>query len=141
MCLAAKGDVSLEMERVLTALGGSGLKAERVLQVNFDHPVIARLGDLEGTEFDDTVTVLYNEALLAEGYKTEPEFLAALNRVLCGAQSVTATKQAKPAAKSSAKSTTGKSATKTQTAKSSQKAASKTTKSQAAKKTVKDEQA
>ena len=32
--------------------------------------------------FADTVTVLYNEALLAEGIKTEPEFLAAINRLL-----------------------------------------------------------
>lgn len=96
VCLAAKGNVSLEMERVLAAMGG-GLKAERVLQVNFDHPVIASLDALDGAAFDDTVTVLYNEALLAEGYKTEPEFLSALNRVLAAAQKPE--KQAKPAAK------------------------------------------
>ncbi len=105
VCLAAKGDVSLEMERVLAAMGG-GLKAERVLQVNFEHPAIARLGTLDGAEFDDTVTVLYNEALLAEGYKTEPEFLAALNRVLSG-------RAVKPAAKKAPAKTAKPSATKT----------------------------
>ena len=36
----------------------------------------------DDARFDDTVTVLYNEALIAEGYKTEPEFLAAINRLL-----------------------------------------------------------
>lgn len=85
VCLAAKGDVSLEMERVINAMGGAngmGLKAQRVLQVNFAHPVIEKLKTLEGGAFDDLVTVLYNEALLAEGYKTENEFLSTLNRVL-----------------------------------------------------------
>lgn len=84
VCLAAKGDVSLEMERIMDAMGG-GVKAERVLQVNFDHPVVKSMENMDDGRFADTVTVLYNEALLAEGYKTEPEFLSALNRLLaCG---------------------------------------------------------
>ena len=81
VCLAAKGDVSLEMERIMDAMGG-GVKAERVLQVNLDHPVIRRMEQMPDGDFADTVTVLYNEALIAEGYKTEPEFLAAINRLL-----------------------------------------------------------
>lgn len=84
VCLAAKGDVSLEMERIMDAMGG-GVKAERVLQVNLDHPIILGMEGLEGEAFADTVTVLYNEALIAEGYKTEPEFLAAINRLLAPA--------------------------------------------------------
>lgn len=82
VCLAAKGEVSLEMERIMAAMGGSGIKAERVLQINLDHAVIKGLDNLSGEKFDDTVTVLYNEALIAEGYKTEPEFLPAINRLL-----------------------------------------------------------
>lgn len=85
VCLAAKGDVSLEMERIMEAMGG-GVKAERVLQVNMDHPIIVGMEKLTEQAFDDTVTVLYNEALIAEGYKTEPEFLAAINRLLAGEQ-------------------------------------------------------
>lgn len=81
VCLAAKGDVSLEMERVMSAMGNS-VKAERVLQVNLDHPAIKNLKKLDGEMFDDAVTVLYNEALLAEGIHTEPEFLPAMNRLL-----------------------------------------------------------
>ncbi len=111
VCLAAKGDVSLEMERIMDAMGG-GVKAERVLQVNLDHPIIKGLDNADDGTFADTVTVLYNEALLAEGYKTEPEFLAAINRLVelaiptaapakkpATAKSATAAK--KPAAKKS----------------------------------------
>lgn len=81
VCLAAKGEVSLEMERIMEAMGNA-VKAERVLQVNLDHPAIKNLKNLPDGMFDDTVTVLYNEALLAEGYKTEPDFLPAINRLL-----------------------------------------------------------
>ncbi len=81
VCLAAKGDVSLEMERVMDAMGG-GIKAQRVLQINFDHPVIKSLEGASDERFGDIVTVLYNEALIAEGYKTEPDFIAAINRLL-----------------------------------------------------------
>lgn len=87
VCLAAKGDVSLEMERIMDAMGG-GVKAERVLQVNLQHPIIVGMDALSDDEFTDTVTVLYNEALIAEGYKTEPEFLAAINRLLAGGATV-----------------------------------------------------
>ncbi|MDE6201266.1 MAG: molecular chaperone HtpG [Clostridiales bacterium] len=98
VCLAAKGDVSLEMERIMEAMGG-GIKAERVLQVNMEHPIILGMEGLAEQAFDDTVTVLYNEALIAEGYKTEPEFLAAINRLLAGEQKP----PKKPAAKKPAK--------------------------------------
>ena len=114
VCLAAKGDVSLEMERIMQAMGG-GVKAERVLQVNLDHPVIAKMETLDDGAFADTVTVLYNEALIAEGYKTEPEFLAAINRLLGGAAQAVKTEKAevkekqekpkKPAAKKADKKT------------------------------------
>ncbi|MDE7108063.1 MAG: hypothetical protein K2O39_07050, partial [Clostridiales bacterium] len=99
VCLAAKGDVSLEMERIMQAMGG-GVKAERVLQVNMEHPIILGMEKLTDGAFDDTVTVLYNEALIAEGYKTEPEFLAAINRLLAGEQKPAAKK---PATKKTAK--------------------------------------
>ena len=81
VCLGSKGEVSLEMERIMDAMGG-GIKAERVLQVNLDHPVIKMLDGLDDEKFKDAVTVLYNEALLAEGYKTEPEFISAINRMI-----------------------------------------------------------
>ncbi|MCH5162400.1 MAG: molecular chaperone HtpG [Clostridiales bacterium] len=127
VCLAAKGDVSLEMERVMDAMGG-GLKAERVLEVNFEHPIIKQLETMDSERFNDTVTVLYNEALLAEGYRTEPEFISALNRLIEAAAETTAEKATeKPVTeKPAAKKTAAKSgAAKTSTAKTG--AAKKTT--------------
>ncbi len=119
VCLAAKGDVSLEMERVMNAMGGE-IKADRVLQVNLEHPLITALESMDGARFDDTVTVLYNEALLAEGYRTEPEFISAINRLLAGdaaadkpVGNAEPEKAAKPAAKkSNAKKPAAKSAAK-----------------------------
>lgn len=107
VCLAAKGDVSLEMERIMESMGG-GIKAERVLQVNLDHPVIKNMENMDEDTFGDTVTVLYNEALLAEGYKTEPEFLPAINRLLGGTSAVKPQKTEKTTAK---KTSTQKTAT------------------------------
>lgn len=113
VCLAAKGDVSLEMERIMDAMGG-GVKAERVLQVNFDHPVIKSMEGMPDDRFADTVTVLYNEALLAEGYKTEPEFLSALNRLLVfeSASTEAVEKPKKQSASASGAKTSAKTATK-----------------------------
>ncbi|MCH5159057.1 MAG: molecular chaperone HtpG [Clostridiales bacterium] len=110
VCLAAKGEVSLEMERIMSAMGGV-VKADRVLQVNLNHPAISALETADDATFTDAVTVLYNEALLAEGYKTEPEFLSALNRIIVSGISSGVRADEKPvvkkktAAKSSAKST------------------------------------
>ncbi len=108
VCLAAKGDVSLEMERIMQAMGGNGVKAERVLQVNLEHPVIANMETMTDDAFNDTVTVLYNEALIAEGYKTEPEFLTALNKLISGARSAKQTKPTATAAKKSCHATSKK---------------------------------
>ncbi len=99
VCLAAKGEVSLEMERVMEAMGG-GVKAERVLQVNLEHPIVKSMDAMDDGKFADYVTVLYNEALIAEGYKTEHEFLAALNRIMGGDMSNVT--QSGPAPKKSA---------------------------------------
>ncbi len=115
VCLAAKGEVSLEMERIMDAMGG-GVKAERVLQINLTHPVIAALEGMNDADFADTVTVLYNEALIAEGYKTEPDFLSAINRLLArtapvsDAQGAADTAPKKPTAKKTSSKPSGSAA-------------------------------
>ncbi len=120
VCLGAKGDVSLEMERIMDAMGG-GVKAERVLQVNLDHPVIKSLDGMDDARFADTVTVLYNEALIAEGYKTEPAFISAINRLLAAVEKPTADEttdaETKPTEKSAEKTAVKKPAAKKPTAK------------------------
>ncbi|MBO4534881.1 MAG: molecular chaperone HtpG, partial [Clostridia bacterium] len=76
VCLTASGEVSLEMERVLNAMPNAmgGVKAERVLSVNVDHPVFAKLCAYLGTDkplFDTLAEVLYDQAVLAAGLEPD----------------------------------------------------------------------
>ena len=76
------------MERVFAAMPGNkgaGLKAERVLELNPDHPVFARLKKAAGTpDFDELCSVLYDEALLIEGFKLDDPagFAEKINKLL-----------------------------------------------------------
>ena len=71
--VTAEGYVSLEMERVMAAMPGAdqGLKSERVLEVNAEHPVFATLkaaqaaGDTDKVK--DYTQILYDQALLVQG--------------------------------------------------------------------------
>ncbi len=84
-CLTAKGQVSLEMERVLGAMPGEQkVKAERVLELNPEHPLFSTLqklftGDKE--TLADYAELLYGQALLREGML--PENPAAFSAVMC----------------------------------------------------------
>lgn len=89
VCLVAGGEISFEMERVFAAMPGNrpgaGLKAERVLELNPDHPVFARLKKAAGTpDFDELCAVLYDEALLIEGFKLDDPagFAEKINKLL-----------------------------------------------------------
>lgn len=88
VCLVAGGEISFEMERVFAAMPGNkgaGLKAERVLELNPDHPVFARLKKTAGTpDFDELCSVLYDEALLIEGFKLDDPagFAEKINKLL-----------------------------------------------------------
>lgn len=80
--LTSKGEITLEMERVYSALG-EGIKAEKVLEVNASHPMIEKLkSSLDAEDGKNLATVLYNEAAIAEGYAPEPDFLSAVNALL-----------------------------------------------------------
>jgi molecular chaperone HtpG len=75
VCLSADGGVSLEMEKVLNAMpGDQKVQAERVLELNADHPVFAKLKDLFASNPEKVKTyaeLLYNQALLIEGLPVE----------------------------------------------------------------------
>ncbi len=70
VCITADGQISLEMERVFSAMGDS-IKAERVLELNPEHPVFKKLLDFETENNEDKLALyakaLYNIALLYEG--------------------------------------------------------------------------
>lgn len=75
VCLSSKGDLSIEMEKVLNMMPESGdVKAEKVLEINTSHKVFDILksafeSDKERAE--KVARVLYNQALLIEGLSIE----------------------------------------------------------------------
>ncbi len=74
--LAAKGMMSLEMERVLSqAPNGEMARATRVLQLNAKHPVFEKLKAAKAADDQEKLrlytTLLYNQALLMEGMPIE----------------------------------------------------------------------
>lgn len=84
--LLAKGNISLEMEKILSQLpGNEEVKAEKILALNPEHPVFKKLQTLENSEeFKDLLDVLYTEALILEGFQIENpvEFIKKLNNLL-----------------------------------------------------------
>ena len=71
-CITAEGPVSLEMEKVLNAGPmPEGVKSQRVLELNVQHPVFAKLQAAQEGEDSDKLKLytelLYDQALLMEG--------------------------------------------------------------------------
>lgn len=75
VCLSSTGDISLEMEKVLNAMPNDNkVKAQRVLELNVNHPMFASLQQLLKEDQDKLkkyTNVLYNCALLMEGMSVE----------------------------------------------------------------------
>ena len=84
--LLAKGEISLEMEKVLSQIpGNENIKAEKILALNPEHPLLAKLQECKDTpKFDDLLDILYTEALMLEGFQIENpvEFIKKLNNLL-----------------------------------------------------------
>ncbi|EEG79071.1 molecular chaperone HtpG [Dethiobacter alkaliphilus] len=75
VCLATEGDVTIEMEKVLSAMPNNpNIKAEKVLEININHPVFKSLKDAyeqDPEKLELYTDVLYNQALLIEGLPLE----------------------------------------------------------------------
>lgn len=71
VCISSAGELSLEMEKVLNAMpNDQKVKAERVLEININHPIFTKLKALFGSDKETLkkyTDVLYNSALLIEG--------------------------------------------------------------------------
>jgi len=66
-CLVAdEADMGMNLARILKAAGQSAPMSQPILEINPDHPVVKRL-ETETERFDDWATVLFDQALLAEG--------------------------------------------------------------------------
>ncbi len=75
VCLTAKGELSLEMEKVLNAMPNDvDVKAERVLEINANHKIfdtLTRLYEADKDKVKKYAKLLYSQALLIEGLSIE----------------------------------------------------------------------
>lgn len=90
VCLVADGEISLEMEKVFKAMKSAAafpVVAEKVLEINPDHKIFAKLKTLYDTDKDalkEYAKVLYAAALVGEGMEIDKpdEFVSALTDIL-----------------------------------------------------------
>ena len=76
VCLSSEGEMSVEMEKVLNKMpGAEGMaKANIILEINRDHPIVAKLRALYDSDKEKLGTyakILYNEARLIGGMSIE----------------------------------------------------------------------
>lgn len=75
VCLTSDGDISLEMEKVLNAMpNDQKIKADRVLEINAEHPIYQKLQKLYETDQEQLKRyseLLYTQACLIEGMEIE----------------------------------------------------------------------
>lgn len=73
VCLSAEGYVSLEMEKVLNSMPGAnqGVKAQLVLEVNADHPIVEKLKSVDDDTLKKYTKLLYSSARLIAGLDLE----------------------------------------------------------------------
>ena len=85
--LASDGPISLEMEKVLADMpNGGSMKADRILELNPDHPVFETLRTVRSDEeqFKTYAKLLYDQALLLAGLKIDDptEFAARITKLM-----------------------------------------------------------
>jgi len=85
VCLVSDGMLSIEMEKILNAMPmQNGAKAERVLEINPDHPVFGVLSAIPAEDKEKIAlyaNLLYDQALIMEGLPIEDP--AAFSENIC----------------------------------------------------------
>lgn len=76
VALTSEGELSIEMEKVFAKMpnANEGIKAQKVLEINADHPVYEKLKvalSSDKEKFDDIVAVLYAQACLISGLEVD----------------------------------------------------------------------
>lgn len=69
VCLSSEGEISIEMEKVFAGVpGGDGAKAEKVLELNVDHPLYKKMVEMDDEEkLDKIIGIIYQQARLIQG--------------------------------------------------------------------------
>ena len=93
VCLVSGDGISFEMEKVINDLpNGSNIKAERILEINPNHPIFKVLENIQDDEnkLNDYSSVLLNQALLLEGFKVENpnEFIEKMCKIMIEANNI-----------------------------------------------------
>jgi len=75
VCLISKGNISIEMEKVLNAMpNNENIQAETIMEINLNHPIVDKLKDLHNNnkeELEKYSKILYSQARLIEGLTLE----------------------------------------------------------------------
>lgn len=77
VCLSTNGAISMEMEKVLNSMPNADkekVKAQRVLEINANHPIFQKLCDLyqnDKEKLKEYTSLLYTQSLLIEGISIE----------------------------------------------------------------------
>jgi molecular chaperone HtpG len=80
-----ESDPTMKMAQMMKALGQTDLpEVKPILEINPDHPIVTRMGDLDDDRFTDVAFLLLDQAMLVEGVmlKDPAEFVQRLNRVM-----------------------------------------------------------
>lgn len=89
VCISTKEGLSLKMEKVINDLPNNNeeqVKAKKVLEINPDHDLFKAIKELSSNkeELSDYANLLYDEAMLLEGYevKNKEDFAKTLNKII-----------------------------------------------------------
>ena len=79
-----EGEMSANLERILKSVGQDAPNIKPILELNPEHPLVEKMKGAEGERFTDLASVLFDQALLAEGGQLDDpaSFVAKLNQML-----------------------------------------------------------
>ncbi len=84
-CLVTgEGEMSANLERILKSVGQDAPNIKPIMELNPEHPLVVKLKGEEGERFDDMSSILFDQALLAEGGTLDDpaSFVGKLNKML-----------------------------------------------------------
>ncbi len=84
-CLVTNEDeMSANLERILKQVGQSAPEIKPIMELNPEHPLVVKLKTEEGERFNDLTSILFDQALLAEGGQLDDPaaFVSKLNHML-----------------------------------------------------------